>query len=52
MYIRYSLHVYDTSSYAISVRLVEMIEKWKDRKLWNDRKVRGWKRFSFSFMCV
>ena len=30
MYIRYSLHVYDTRSYVIRVHLIERMEKWKD----------------------
>ena len=35
------------SFYCLRVRLVEGVEKWKDRKLWNDEKVGRWKIFSF-----
>ena len=29
------------------VHLVGWVEKWEDRKLWNDEKVREWKIFYF-----
>ena len=31
--------------------MVGRVEKWEDRKLWEDGKVEGWKIFSFS-SCV
>ena len=34
-------------SLSLRVCLVGGVEKWEYRKLWEDRKVKGWKIFSF-----